>query len=213
MGADIPKQYLMLAGEAILIRTLKTLGRCPGISGLFLGVSAGDPYWQDLSFSAPWLKAVCDGGSERADTVRLILETMSATVAENDWVLVHDAVRPCVSHRDIKQLMELAARGDGGLLGCPITDTVKFTDDDNRVQKTVPRQGLWRAQTPQMFRFAELRQALTNAESAGLAVTDEASAMEYAGFHPLMVPGSVQNIKITVPGDLQLAETLLENQD
>jgi len=213
MGANIPKQYLELAGETILLQTMKRLASCPGVSGLFLGVSAGDPYWQEMSYSAPWLKSVCDGGSERADTVSRILDDMSGTVQHRDWVLVHDAVRPCVRHKDIQQLMKLAARQDGGLLGEPITDTVKLADSAGRVRKTVPREGLWRAQTPQMFRFGELQQALHNAKSNGLVVTDEASAMEYAGSHPLMVAGSPVNIKITVPGDLQLAEVFYQNQE
>jgi len=213
MGGNIPKQYLELAGEAVLVRTMKRLASCPGVSGVFLGVSAGDLYWQDMAFSAPWLKSVCDGGSERADTVSRILDDMSGTVQQHDWVLVHDAVRPCVRHSDIQQLMMLAPRYDGGLLGSPITDTVKLADSADRVKETVPRQGLWRAQTPQMFRYGELRQALLNAKSNGQIVTDEASAMEYAGFHPLMVPGSPENIKITVPGDLQLAEVFYQNQE
>ena len=213
MGGNIPKQYLELAGEAVLVHTMKRLASCPGVSGLFLGVSTGDPYWQEMSYSAPWLKSVCNGGSERADTVSRILDDMSDTVQQRDWVLVHDAVRPCVSHKDIQQLMKLAARQDGGLLGEPITDTVKLADSEDRVKKTIPREGLWRAQTPQMFRFGELRQALLNAKSNGLIVTDEASAMEYAGFQPLMVQGSPENIKITVPGDLQLAEVFYQNQE
>ncbi|GMR06171.1 MAG: 2-C-methyl-D-erythritol 4-phosphate cytidylyltransferase [Gammaproteobacteria bacterium] len=206
MGGNVPKQYLELAGEAILVRTMKRLASCPGISGLFLGVSAADSYWQEMSFSAPWLKSVCNGGYERSDTVSRILDDMAGMVEQNDWVLVHDAVRPCISHKDIQQLMELATQTDGGLLGLPITDTVKLADDENKVKKTVPRQGLWRAQTPQMFRYGELRQALLSAKNNGLIVTDEASAMEYAGFHPLMVQGCPENIKITVAGDLQSAE-------
>jgi len=213
MGGDIPKQYLELCGQAILRQTMERLASCPGVEGLFLGVSAADSYWQEMSFSAPWLKSVCDGGRERADTVRRILDDMDGTVQQNDWVLVHDAVRPCVSHKDIKQLMKLAALQDGGLLGIPITDTVKLADDENKVKKTVPRQGLWRAQTPQMFRYGELRQSLLSAKNNGLIVTDEASAMEYAGFHPLMVQGSPENIKITVPGDLQLAEVFFQGQE
>ncbi|MFW2441036.1 MAG: 2-C-methyl-D-erythritol 4-phosphate cytidylyltransferase [Arenicellales bacterium] len=213
MGGNIPKQYLELAGEAVLVRTMKRLASCPGLSGLFLGVSANDLYWQGMDFSASWLKSVCDGGYERADTVSRILDDMSGTVQQHDWVLVHDAVRPCVCHNDIQQLMMLAPRHDGGLLGMPITDTVKLADSADRVEETIPRQGLWRAQTPQMFRYGELRQALLIAKNNGVIVTDEASAMEYAGFHPLMVQGSPENIKITVPGDLQLAEVFYQNQE
>ena len=151
MGADIPKQYLELSGQAVLLHTMKRLASCPGVSGLYLGISAGDPYWRELSFSAPWLKQVCDGGAERADTVSLVLDQMSGLVEDTDWVLVHDAARPCITHADILQLMTLASRQQGGLLGRPVSDTVKLADSSNRVRETIPRDGLWRAQTPQMF--------------------------------------------------------------
>lgn len=213
MGTDVPKQYLQLAGETILVHTMKRLASCTGISGLFLGISADDAYWPEIAFEAPWLKSVCDGGLERAETVRRILDSMESMVELHDWVLVHDAVRPCVSHRDIGRLMREAAQGDGGLLGRPILDTVKLTDVHGIVQKTVPREGLWRAQTPQMFRYGELRNALRNADAKDLQVTDEASAMELAGYQPLMVEGSPDNIKITVPGDLELAELFLQHQE
>ena len=213
MGADIPKQYLELSGQAVLLHTMKRLASCPGVSGLYLGISAGDPYWQELSFTAPWLKQVCDGGAERADTVSLVLDEMAGTVEETDWVLVHDAARPCITHADILQLMTLASQQQGGLLGRPVSDTVKLADTSNRVRETIPRDGLWRAQTPQMFRYGDLRTAMSNAKKKGLVITDEASAMEFAGYQPLMVMGRSDNIKITVPGDLQLAETFIKLQE
>lgn len=213
MKADIPKQYLELSGQAVLLHTMKRLASCPGISGLFLGITAGDPYWQELSFTAPWLKQVCDGGAERADTVSLVLDDMAGAVQQTDWVLVHDAARPCITHTDVLQLMKLASQQEGGLLGRPISDTVKLADKNNRVRETIPRDGLWRAQTPQMFRYGELRNALQNAKKKGLVITDEASAMEFAGYQPLMVQGRSDNIKITVPGDLQLAETFIKLQE
>jgi 2-C-methyl-D-erythritol 4-phosphate cytidylyltransferase len=110
-------------------------------------------------------------------------------------------------------LMKTASEHDGGLLGRPITDTVKLADRDDRVVETISREGLWRAQTPQMFRYRQLREALVSARHGGLAVTDEASAMELAGFRPLMVEGRSDNIKITIPGDLELAELFLKNQE
>ena len=213
MRADIPKQYLELSGQAVLLHTMKRLASCPGISGLFLGITAGDPYWQELSFTAPWLKQVCDGGAERADTVSLVLDDMAGAVQQTDWVLVHDAARPCITHTDVLQLMKLASQQEGGLLGRPISDTVKLADKNNRVRETIPRDGLWRAQTPQMFRYGELRKALQHAKKKGLVITDEASAMEFAGYQPLMVQGRSDNIKITVPGDLQLAETFIKLQE
>ena len=216
MVSNVPKQYMQISGQSVLLHTLKRLASCPGVSGVFLGVSANDPYWQDIcqeaSFEAPWLKSVCDGGQERADTVSRILVDMDGKVEQNDWVLVHDAVRPCISHKDIEKLMKQASQHDGGLLGRPISDTVKLTDSQNRVTKTISRDGLWAAQTPQMFRYGELRQALVDAKKKGLVITDEASAMELAGFHPVMVQGSSDNFKITVPGDLELAEIFILKQ-
>ncbi len=215
MRSDIPKQYLELCGQAVLLHSLQRLASCPGISGVFVGVSAGDPYWKeiwhDISNHASWLKSVCDGGEERADTVSLILDDMAGTAQQTDWVLVHDAVRPCITHSDIQLLMKLASQQDGGLLGRPISDTVKLTDSNARVKKTISRDNLWGAQTPQMFRYGELRQALRNAKKKGVVITDEASAMEVSGFQPLMVKGRSDNIKITVPGDLELAEIFLNN--
>lgn len=213
MGGEIPKQYLELSGQAVLLHTLKRLASCPGIAGVFLGVSAGDPYWQKISFDATWLKKVCDGGAERADTVSLILDSMAGMVDENDWVLVHDAARPCITHEDILQLIKLASKQGGGLLGRPVSDTVKLAGSDARVRKTISRDGLWRAQTPQMFRYRELRLALLNAKAKGMVITDEASAMEFSGFQPLMVQGRPDNIKITVPGDLELAQAFITAQE
>jgi len=213
MGEEIPKQYLELSGQAVLLHTLKRLASCPGIAGVFLGVTAGDPYWQKMSFDASWLKQVCDGGAERADTVSLVLESMAGMVDENDWVLVHDAARPCITHEDILQLIKLASEQGGGLLGRPLSDTVKLAGSDARVRKTIPRDGLWRAQTPQMFRYGELRLALLNAKEKGMVITDEASAMEFSGYQPLMVQGRSDNIKITVPGDLELAQVYITAQE
>jgi 2-C-methyl-D-erythritol 4-phosphate cytidylyltransferase len=217
MGGDIPKQYMQISDQPVLLHTLRRLASCPGISGVFLAVSADDVYWQeiwqDISQQAPWLKSVCEGGAERADTVSRILADMDGKVEQNDWVLVHDAVRPCVSHGDIEKLMKQASQHDGGLLGRPISDTVKLVDSRNRVTKTISRDGLWAAQTPQMFRYGELCQALLDAKKKGRVITDEASAMELAGFQPLMVQGSSDNFKITVPGDLELAEIIILKQE
>lgn len=213
MQADCPKQYLELNNKPVLIHTLERLGTCPGITGVGLGISADDARWPALEFEADWLPCVCDGGAERAETVSNILDEMADIIADRDWVLVHDAARPCVTHAEVISLMQQASRTDGGLLGRPLTDTIKFADDAGNVQRTVPREGLWRAQTPQMFRYAELRSALQKANEAGNSVTDEASAMEQAGIHPLMVEGRPENIKITLPGDLELAEIFMQKQE
>jgi 2-C-methyl-D-erythritol 4-phosphate cytidylyltransferase len=213
MQTDCPKQYLELMNKPVLIHTLERLGTCPGIAGVGLGISADDARWAALGFEADWLACVCDGGAERAETVSNILQAMASVIADRDWVLVHDAARPCVTHAEIISLMKLAARTDGGLLGRPLTDTIKLADETSQVQRTVPREGLWRAHTPQMFRYKALRSALQKARDTASNVTDEASAMEQAGSHPLMVEGRPENIKITLPGDLELAEIFMQQQE
>jgi len=209
MGAAQPKQYLALLGRPMLLHTLERLGSCPGIRGVALGIAADDDEWTALDYRPEWLRCVCEGGAERAQTVRNVLRAMRDFTADMDWVLVHDAARPCVSHAEIRSLMELAAQGDGGLLGLPVSDTVKRADAAGRVLATVPREGLWRAQTPQMFRYAALLAALEEGLAAGRAITDEASAMEQAGYHPLLVAGRAENLKVTHPEDLRLAELYL----
>ena len=212
MQSDCPKQYLRLAGKTVLQHTLERLGSCPGIAGVGLGISAGDEHCAAMRFDPEWLVCVCEGGTERADTVMNILKAMSGIIGDDDWVLVHDAARPCITHAEIRALMQHGGDTDGALLGRPLTDTVKLADSDGRVMRTVPREGLWRAQTPQMFRYAGLRSALQAALDSGTAVTDEASAMEQAGRHPVMVEGRPENIKITLPGDLERAASFIQEQ-
>lgn len=213
MQASCPKQYLELLGRPVLLHALERLGSCPGIAGVGLGISPVDTWWPALGYEADWLVRVCEGGTERADTVANVLESMQDLIAEQDWVLVHDAARPCVTHEEILMLIEQGSQAGGGLLGRTVTDTVKQADPAGRVQRTVPREGLWRAQTPQMFRYGELRAALRTALENGSGVTDEASAMELAGIYPVMIEGRPDNIKITRPGDLELAEFYLQQQD
>jgi 2-C-methyl-D-erythritol 4-phosphate cytidylyltransferase len=142
------------------------------------------------------------------------LASLSESADANDWVLVHDAARPCVTVEDLQHLIEtLADDPVGGLLGVPVADTVKRVDDQDRVEETVSREGLWRALTPQMFRLGSLQKALRGAAARGLHVTDDASAMELAGFRPRMVAGSEQNIKVTRPQDLELAAVYLKQQE
>lgn len=213
MGGDRPKQYQLLAGKPVLLHTLERLASCPAIGGVCVGISATDPYWQALAVGAPWLRLVCEGGQQRADTVLRILDAMAGVAQDDDWVLVHDAVRPLVTRQDIEQLIAAVTDSDGGLLARPLTDTIKLADTRQRVVRTVPRENLWRALTPQMFRYAALRQALRRALDDGYPVTDEASAMEHAGFSPLLVAGRADNIKVTLPGDMQLANQFLKQQE
>lgn len=180
-----------------------------------VGISPGDRHWPNYAAQAsrlPTFLGIYTGGATRADTVLNGLQALADRSRENDWVMVHDAVRPCVRLKDIAALAE-AAGDEGALLGLPVADTVKRADSTGRVLATVAREGLWRALTPQLFRIRALREALEQVSVAGGEITDEASAIEAVGGHPRLVAGAADNIKITLPGDLALAELFLMQQD
>ena len=214
MCSNIPKQYLPLGGKTVLEHTLEALLACRQLAGMVVVLAEGDDYWQDIQprFSDQQLVRAT-GGAERCHSVLNGLQQLAGRADEDDWVLVHDAVRPCVRLSDIDILIStLLTSDDGGLLGVPVTDTIKQVDADNGVTATVAREGLWHACTPQMFRIGKLRCALQQAIDKQLPVTDEASAMELAGYRPRMVPGRRDNIKITVPLDLELAAFYLQTR-
>ncbi|MEK7712303.1 MAG: 2-C-methyl-D-erythritol 4-phosphate cytidylyltransferase [Pseudomonadota bacterium] len=214
MRAARPKQYLPLLGRAMLLHTLERLGRYPRLRGLVVGIAADDAYWPTLATEIPNLLNTYIGGAERAQTVLNGLRVLETYATPDDWVLVHDAARPCVRHTDIDALLAaVAGHADGGLLALPLSDTVKRADHNGCVEDTVARAGLWRALTPQVFRLAALSEALESAMRAGVEITDEASAMEYSGARPRLVHGHADNIKITVPEDLALAELFLREQE
>lgn len=209
MGADCPKQYLPLLGKPLIAHTLERLAAHPRIAGLMVVLGRDDTQWPGL-FSLhgkPVHTAI--GGAERSDSVLAGLDALPPEVGERDFVLVHDAARPCVRAADIACLIEQAGRLDGGLLGAPLRDTLKRAGDDHRSVATEPREQRWRAFTPQMFRRGELSAALRAASRDGRAVSDEAMAMELAGFRPLLVEGAEDNLKVTTAADLALAEFLL----
>ncbi|MDX1590088.1 MAG: 2-C-methyl-D-erythritol 4-phosphate cytidylyltransferase [Oleiphilaceae bacterium] len=211
MGPGKPKQYLPLAGQTLLECTLARLREAlPGV--LFhVPLQPGDPWWSSTVCAADPLIRRLEGGQERADSVRLGLAQLSA--GERDWVLVHDVARPCVTTGDIHRLLDAVMDHDcGGLLGVPVADTLKQVGSSQQVTATVDRSGLWRALTPQVFRYGPLCRALDQASARGLSITDEASAMEFSGATPLMVPGRGDNLKVTLPEDLALAGWLLRQQ-
>lgn len=213
MRADRPKQYLPLLGRPILLHTLERLGSYTALRGMLVGIALDDAYWPTLSGLIPKLLGTCVGGSTRAETVLSGLRALAAHAAPDDWVLVHDAARPCVRHTDIDTLLAaIAGHADGGLLAVPVGDTVKRADHNGCAEETVSRAGLWRALTPQVFRLGALTVALENARRAGIEITDEAAAMEYSGARPRLIHGHADNIKITVPEDLALAELYLREQ-
>ena len=214
MRADRPKQYLPLLGRPILLRTLERLGSFPQLRGMLVGIAADDVYWPTLPGPISNLLGTYAGGAERAETVLNGLQALAAYAQPRDWVMVHDAARPCVRHADIDALMlAVAGHADGGILALPVSDTVKRADHNGCIEETVSRAGLWRALTPQVFRFDALRAALEKASRAGREITDEASAMEHEGARPRLVHGHADNIKITLPEDLMLAEIFLHAQE
>jgi 2-C-methyl-D-erythritol 4-phosphate cytidylyltransferase len=209
VGKDCPKQYLPLSGRPMIQHTLERLAAHPRIAGLLVTLGAADEHWSGLATlnGKPVLTAI--GGAQRSDSVLAGLEALPADVAAADFVLVHDAARPCVRQADIDKLIELGTTVDGGLLGAPLRDTLKRADASARSLATESRDERWRAFTPQMFRRGELTAALRDVVRRGLKVSDEAMAMELAGFAPLLVEGAEDNIKVTTAADFALAEFLL----
>ncbi len=213
MGADRPKQYLELCGRPILQHTLERLGNHPRIAGLVVALRGADPWWPRLELDVRASLYTAVGGQERQHSVAAALRVLLEHASSTDWVLVHDAVRPCVRGEDIDRLIdEVAEHPVGGLLGIPVRDTIKRAGGGGEVAATVSREALWQAQTPQMFRLGALAQALDRAGRDGVALTDEAQAMEIAHAPPRLVQGHADNIKVTCAEDVEMAELYLARQ-
>jgi 2-C-methyl-D-erythritol 4-phosphate cytidylyltransferase len=214
MGAALPKQYLALAGRTVLEHTLARLATEPRIQTIVVAVAPDDAQWETLGHAFATPVHAVPGGAERCHSVLNALEYLVSEAHPDDWVLVHDAARPCLRATDLTGLMDsLSDHPVGGLLGLPVSDTLKRCRENGEVIETVDRGGLWRALTPQMFRLGMLRDALRDALAAGVLVTDEAGAMERAGLAPRIVHGHADNIKITHPQDLALAALYLREQE
>ena len=218
MASDTPKQYLSLGDKPVILHTLERLAHISAIESFAVGVSAADLYWPDIlathdSVTGKSIETYV-GGDERADTVLNGLLMLEGRAKDNDWVLVHDAARPCVRVSDIELLLKKVCHdSSGGILALPVADTVKRANDAMQSIETVPREHLWRALTPQVFPYGRLKLALQNGLHDSVVITDEASAMEYAGSQPLLVKGHSDNIKITHPEDLKMAELFLSIQE
>lgn len=209
-GAERPKQYLDLAGQSVLAHSLDRLLAWPGLSGIVVALAPDDPWWPGWRERRGRPVIACTGGAERAESVLAGLQALPAVVSDDDLVLVHDAARPCLRRGDLERLwVEGGRHAVGAVLGAPLRDTLKRAGADGRIQGTEPREGLWRVFTPQLFRRGGLTRALAAALDAGAAVTDEAMAMERLGLRPGLVEGAEDNLKITTPADLALAEFLL----
>ena len=213
MGSDTPKQYLPIDGKPILAYTLEKLLAVPDINGVVVALGPDDAHWHTLALASHPSVHTVIGGAERADSVLQALQALQLFAGPDDWVLVHDAARPCVQVADIERLLHKVRAGDadGGLLAIPVNDTLKQVRD-GRVKSTVDRRALWAAQTPQCFRRQALQRALQEAKASGIAVTDETSAMEHGGASAIVVEGRADNIKVTRQEDLMLAEAILRHQ-
>lgn len=211
MQTEQPKQYLQIHGKTVIEYSIQVLLSHPAVAGVMVALQAGDRYFPTLEWpgNKPVLTAL--GGEQRVDSVLNGLRALREHVDDNTWVLVHDAARPCLQIADIDALIEhvVARNACGGLLAMPVRDTMKRADADGFVAQTVARDALWHAQTPQMFRYAQLVATLQSALQHQLNVTDECSAFEYQGETPLLVACGAHNLKITHPEDLQLAESFL----
>jgi 2-C-methyl-D-erythritol 4-phosphate cytidylyltransferase len=213
LGAVTPKQYLVLAGATVMQHCLDRIAEVAAFERIVVAIAADDDRARRLSYRAPQRLQFVSGGAERADSVLAGLAALATDAADDDWVLVHDVARPCVRVADIRLLISTAgAHPVGGILANRVRDTMKRGDKRDDILDTVLRDDLWHALTPQMFRYGTLRQALRDALAAGVAITDEASAIERTGLRPCLVEGARDNIKITYPEDLQLAALFLAAQ-
>ena len=219
MGAEKPKQYLKLLDKTVIEHSLAPFCEHPLIAGIVVAIAEDDPHWQALAVSGHPKISRATGGAERCHSVLNGLNHLAARAADDDWVLVHDAARPCVKIADLELLIgAVKDHAVGGLLAAPLSDTVKRAEQGGvrgegpgreatyEVQTTVNRDGLWRALTPQMFRLAPLRESLAAVVAKRGVATDEAQAMESQGRKPRLVPAGAHNIKIARPEDLALAE-------
>lgn len=213
MQADRPKQYLTLAGRLLIDHTLDALLSHPQIDQLVLALSEQDPYWRHSDYYQHADIVCVSGGQERCHSVLNALQSVSDQAADDDWALVHDVARPCVRLSDIDALLTAAQKHpQGALLATPVRDTMKRSNDEQCVDHTVERQQLWHALTPQLFPFHTLQQALQQCLEQQRLVTDECSAMEHMGLKPRLVEGRSDNIKVTRPADLALAEWFLQQR-
>lgn len=209
-GSRQPKQYVELLGRPVLSWSLGALLAVRSVRAVIVALSEGDRRFARLPEARDPRVRTCKGGARRELSVANALEALRGEARDEDWVMVHDAARPCLQPSDVRQL--IAALQDdpvGGLLALPVGDTLKAAAADERCERTVPREGLWRALTPQMFRYGVLRRALKLNLERERTVTDEASAVEALGMRPRLVAGRTDNIKITLPGDRGLAAAIL----
>ncbi|QWD73204.1 2-C-methyl-D-erythritol 4-phosphate cytidylyltransferase [Polynucleobacter sp. MG-5-Ahmo-C2] len=223
LGGDLPKQFQQLAGRPMLAYAIDAFMQSPLIESIWIGVAPGfidNPILKTLTKGSKPIHFLPTGGLTRQETVcNTLAALLKSGMPEDDWVLVHDAARPGITPALIQKLIDLVLATDvGGLLAVPLADTLKQADLDSviagnmpHVEKTIPREHLWQAQTPQMFGLKKLHAALEDAIRLEADVTDEASAMELGGMRPLLIEGATRNFKVTHPADWELMQLLLSN--
>lgn len=220
MQSDIPKQYIKINNKTVIEHTLGCFKSHPAVAGIVVALHLEDPYWKSVSVNTSSIEIpiyTVEGGKERCDSVLQALDYLVTVEKLNldHWVMVHDAARPCVSEKDINSLLSLRCNESiGGILATRVKDTMKRAKKDSHsISFTENRNDLWHALTPQMFRLGELQGALQSAIEAQAEITDEASAMERINKYPELVEGSPHNIKITQPGDIELAGWFLSHKN
>ncbi len=210
LGSPVPKQYLPILGRPLLAHTLDRLARHPRVEGLVVVHAVDDSHYPRWRVLRDKTVISCVGGAKRADSVLAGMRALPPGVREKDWVLVHDAARPCLRQDDLSRLLEHGcAHSVGAVLAAPVRDTLKRSDDQGNIVRSEAREQLWRAMTPQLFRRATLTRALEAAISAGASITDESMAIERIGLSPMLVEGAEDNIKVTTAADLALVEFIL----
>ncbi len=214
MGSDKPKQYLVLQGKTVLEHSIERLLNVPEIAGVIVALHESDNYWPSIAISNHPEVKVVRGGEERMHSVINALEFLKTINPDpRQFVLIHDAVRPCVRVADIRKLIHTLHKDEvGGLLAAPLVDTLKRSDAQGRVAETINRQHCWRALTPQMFRIGLLEKSFEILLNRKQIASDEAAALEVSGFRPKIVEGNSDNIKLTLPGDLVLMDFILTAQ-
>lgn len=213
MRSSLPKQYLPIKGVTILEHTINKFLSMDIIAGVIVALAPNDTRFESLAIASHPKVTTTTGGAERSESVLSALGVLKSKILANDWVLVHDAARPCITQAAVKALIEAVKdHSVGGILGVPVSDTLKHVDHQLMIESTVDRQNIWQAQTPQLFRYGILLESLRLALNLGNAVTDEASALEMSGYQPQIVAGHRDNIKITHSEDLAIAEFVLDQQ-
>ena len=213
MRSNRPKQYLDFCGKTVIEHTLDRLLACDRVVGVIIALSPDDAYWSGLDYRSDKPLVRVEGGAERQDSVVNALDELTRIEPGPSAALVHDAVRPLITREDLTALIDAFGKTDAGaILATPVVDTLKRGDESDRITATEDRTGLWRALTPQLFDTVLLLEAIRRADASGSRLTDDSAAIEAMGYRPLLVQGSPQNIKITRPEDMALAELIWRSQ-